>query len=89
VDERTRLKAEGRALVQDREPALQAITPENQKVYMTLKPRKNNQPVAQLVNQSCSFCRVQQDLAVINEARKGQHLAYCASCGRILVYKSA
>jgi uncharacterized protein len=89
IEERTRLKTEGRALIQDREQAQQQVTPESQKVYQALKPRKNNQPVAQLINQSCSFCRVQQDLAVINEARKGQHLAYCASCGRILVYKSS
>jgi hypothetical protein len=27
-------------------------------------------------------------MAITGEARKGQKLTYCGSCGRILVYKS-
>lgn len=87
IEERTRIKAEGSTLVKSRNALLPDITADSLKLYNSLKPRKNNQPIALLVNQSCSACRVQQDLAVVNEARKGQSTVYCSSCGRILAYR--
>lgn len=88
IEERTRVKAEGSALVKSREAILPDITADSLKIYNSLKPRKNNQPMALLVNQSCTACRVEQDLAVIIEARKGQKVVYCSSCGRMLAYGS-
>ncbi|MEZ4667346.1 MAG: hypothetical protein R3E39_05420 [Anaerolineae bacterium] len=88
IEERTRIKSEGSLLVKNREAVLLDVTPESLQTYNNLKVRKNNQPVALLVNQSCTACRVQQDLAVVTEARKGQKLVFCASCGRILAYRS-
>ena len=88
LDEQNKLQAEVEKQRQKREGALPPITPETLKVYNTLRPRKNNQPVALLIGGSCSVCRVEQDMAIIGEVRKGQKLTYCVSCGRILVYKS-
>jgi predicted nucleic acid-binding Zn-ribbon protein len=88
VDEQKRLKAEGSALLKSREQLLPTIEANTLKVYNNLKPRKNNQAVAVLVNQSCSVCRVQQDMNVIQGVRKGETLTYCSSCGRILIYRS-
>lgn len=88
LDEQNKLQAEVEKQRQKREGALPPITPETLKVYNTLRPRKNNQPVALLIGGSCSVCRVEQDMAIIGEVRKGQKLIYCVSCGRILVYKS-
>jgi hypothetical protein len=88
IEEQRRLQGENRSLLQKREAAIQDVTPDNLKLYNGMRPRKSNQPVALLVNQSCSFCRVEQDLSIISEARKGQKLTYCLSCGRILVYRS-
>jgi uncharacterized protein len=88
VEERTRIRSEGSALVKNRETLVTEIDPEHLKLYTSLKPRKNNQPVALLANQSCTACRVQQDLSIINEVRKGQRIVYCSSCGRILAYGS-
>lgn len=88
IEEQRRLQNENRALLQKREAALRDVTPDNLKLYNSMRPRKNNQPVALLVNQSCAFCRVEQDLSIISEARKAQKLTYCLSCGRILVYRS-
>ena len=88
VDEQKRLKAEGSALLKSREQLLPSIEANTLKVYNNLKPRKNNQAVAVLVNQSCSVCRVQQDMNVIQAVRKGETLTYCSSCGRILIYRS-
>jgi predicted nucleic acid-binding Zn-ribbon protein len=88
VDEQKRLKTEGSALLKSREQLLPSIEINTLKVYNNLKSRKNNQAVAVLVNQSCSVCRVQQDMNVIQAVRKGESLTYCSSCGRILIYRS-
>jgi uncharacterized protein len=88
IDEQKRLKSEGSALVKNREQLIPTIDPNIFKVYNSLRPRKNNQPVAVLVNQSCSVCRVQQDMNVIQEVRKSESLTYCSSCGRILIYRT-
>jgi predicted nucleic acid-binding Zn-ribbon protein len=88
IDEQKRLKSEGSALLKTREQLLPTIDPNILKVYNNLRPRKNNQPVAVLVNESCSVCRVQQDRNVIQEVRKSESLTYCSSCGRILIYRT-
>jgi uncharacterized protein len=88
LDEQKKLQSEIKAQQQKREGALPPITPDSLKTYNALRPRKNNQPIALLVNGSCSVCRVEQDMAVIGEVRKAQKLTPCSSCGRILVYKS-
>jgi predicted nucleic acid-binding Zn-ribbon protein len=88
LDEQKKLQGEVSLHQQKREEALPPVMPDSLKAYNTLRPRKNNQPVALLVNGSCSVCRVEQDMAVITEVRKAQKLVYCTSCGRILVYKS-
>jgi predicted nucleic acid-binding Zn-ribbon protein len=86
--EQSNLQKEVEQLQQKRKALLPPISPEILKVYNTLRLRKNNQPVALLIGGSCSVCRVEQDMAVTAEVRKGQKLTYCVSCGRILVYKS-
>jgi len=88
LDEQTKLQAEVEKQRQKREGALPPVEPEALKIYNNLRPRKNNQPVALLIGGSCSVCRVEQDMAVIGEVRKGQKITYCVSCGRILAYKS-
>ena len=88
LEEQTQLKSEVTQFRQKREDVLPDIAEESLKLYNTLKPRKNNQPVALLIEESCSACRVEQDRNVVAEARKAQKLIVCGSCGRILVYRS-
>lgn len=88
IDEQRQLKAHHANLAEKRETLLPTVTAESLRAYDNLKPRKNNQPVALLINQSCATCRVEQELAVITESRKDQRLIYCSNCGRILVYQS-
>jgi predicted nucleic acid-binding Zn-ribbon protein len=88
IDEQKKLHSDIKLFQQKRDGVLPQITPDSLKIYNNLRPRKNNQPIALLVNGSCSVCRVEQDMAVISEVRKGQKLIPCASCGRLLVYKS-
>ena len=88
LDEQATLKQGLPETSKRRQQALQDVNADGLKLYQSLKPRKHNQPVALLVNQSCSFCRVEQDLAIIREVRTGQKLTTCLSCGRILAYRS-
>lgn len=88
IDEQRQLKTHHANLAEKRGALLPNISTESLQIYNNLKPRKNNQPVALLINQSCATCRVEQELAVITEARKDQRLTYCSNCGRILVYQS-
>lgn len=88
IQEQTELRKERAEWIHVREQMLPAIDAEALKIYNTIRPRKNNQPVALLVNRSCSACRVELDMAVANEVRKAQKITYCTSCGRILAYKS-
>lgn len=88
IEEQKRLRSEGSALLKSREQLLPSIEAATLKIYNNLRPRKNNQPVAVLVNQSCSVCRVQQDLHIVQAVRKGDSLTYCGNCGRILIYRS-
>jgi uncharacterized protein len=87
LDEQGKLKSDYQGLGPKREHALAAVTPESLKEYNTLRPRKNNQPVALLAGESCSVCGVEQNRAIVSEVRKGQKLTYCLSCGRILASK--
>lgn len=88
LEDQSKLKVDLAALGQKRAELLPQISEDNLKAYNTLKPRKSNQPIALLVNESCSFCRVEQEMAIISEARRGRKLMHCSSCGRILVYRS-
>ena len=88
LDEQAKLKQGQPDVLKRLQQALVDVSPDSLKMYQSLKPRKHNQPVALLVNQSCSFCRVEQDLAIIKDTRAGQKLTTCLSCGRILAYRS-
>lgn len=88
ITEQGKIKTEVTGFQQKREQALTSVDSDSLKLYNALRPRKNNQPIALLVNQSCSVCRVEQNMTVIGEARKGQKLTLCSSCGRILLYRS-
>jgi hypothetical protein len=89
TDEQHQLQTSLNELVERRTKLLSTITAESLQIYKALKPRKNNQPVALLISQSCATCRVEQELAIITEARKDQQLIYCSNCGRILVYQGS
>lgn len=88
IDEQKRLKSEGSTLLKSREQLVPTIEAETFRVYNNLRRTKNNHAVAVLNNQSCSVCRVQQNMNVIQAVRKGEGLTYCSSCGRILIYRS-
>ncbi len=69
-----------------RQQALGKISPELQKQYFALKPRKGGQPVARMDGNSCTLCGVAQTLTAEREVRLGRRLITCANCGRILVH---
>lgn len=88
IVEQKRLKSEGSALLKSREQLVPTIDTETMRVYSNLRRSKNNHAVAVLNNQSCSVCRVQQNMNVIESVRKNESLTYCSSCGRILISRT-
>jgi uncharacterized protein len=87
IKEQADLKAKVESLQSKRQTALKEVTPESLKLYNTMKPRKNNQPMALMEDLSCQFCGVEQTMNIVQDVRRGQTLIACTSCGRILVYK--
>jgi uncharacterized protein len=86
LNEKARLEKQVATLQERRKDALKPITPDSLKVYMGLKPKKNNQPIAMMNGRSCTVCGVEQTSALEQEVRQGQKLIACPSCGRILVF---
>lgn len=70
-----------------RQTALKPVNPESLKLYNTLKPRKANQPMSLLDDNSCSLCGIEQTMNVVQQARHGNTLVPCINCGRYLVFK--
>ena len=85
--EKSQLESQVRDIRERREQSLEAIEPENVKLYETLRPRKHNQPMAIMEGNTCSICGVAQTMAVEREVRQGKQLVRCSNCDRILVYK--
>ncbi|MCC6484799.1 MAG: hypothetical protein IT209_08140 [Armatimonadetes bacterium] len=77
-----------RAARQDREPhesALQQSNPMLLRKYQSLRPKLQNQAVATITGNSCSVCHVHLPSHMIREARAGDDVVMCESCGRMLV----
>ncbi|MFO7322479.1 MAG: hypothetical protein DIU68_012165 [Chloroflexota bacterium] len=89
IDEQSALQREVASLREQREETMKAISPENLARYSSLRQSKKYQPVAIMTGNMCSACGVEQTKAIEREVLRGQSLATCLSCGRILVYKSA
>ena len=85
LQEQETLKSSLPRLEARRQEAFAQITPELQKQYLALKPRKGGQPVARMEGNSCALCGVSQTLTAEREVRLGRNLVACANCGRILV----
>lgn len=85
LHEQTQLQAQVAELKQRRQQVLTEVTPENLKIYTTMKPRKNHQPVALMQGNTCSICGVAQTVAIEQEVRRGTKLVTCSNCERILV----
>jgi uncharacterized protein len=88
LTEQSQLQSQMKTLQAQRTQALTQVTAENLQIYNNLRTKKNHQPMALMSSGSCTVCGVEQTMAIEREARSGQKLVNCLSCGRILVYKS-
>ncbi len=68
-----------------REAALCNISSESLTEYNALRPRKQGQAVAELVENTCKRCGVSQTSIKVQQVRQGHTLVHCDNCGRILV----
>jgi uncharacterized protein len=83
--EKAQLEQQVVDLKQQHKSALTQVTADNLKTYNSLKPRKNNQPVAPMNERTCTVCGIEQTSALAQEVRRGAVLVYCQGCERILV----
>lgn len=88
LEEQAQLESRLRQFKTKREQAAQGIKPETLKLYQTMRPRKNNQPVALMTGNTCGVCGVAQNMAVEREVRQGQAIVNCTNCGRILLSRA-
>ncbi len=84
LEEQAQLESRVRQLKTKHKQAVEAVKPESLKLYETMRPRKNNQPVALMTGNTCGLCGVAQNMAVEREVRQGQTIVTCPNCGRIL-----
>jgi predicted nucleic acid-binding Zn-ribbon protein len=80
------LQAEVKALQIQRTEATTNITPESLKIYTTMRSKKISEPISVLKGSTCTFCGVEDTMAVAQQVRQGQKLVFCTNCERILVY---
>ena len=85
LEEQSKLEEQIEHLKENRPQVLREVTPENRKLYDTMKVRKHNQPVAVMEGNTCSICGVAQTITIEREVRQGNSLVNCSNCGRILV----
>ena len=85
LDEQSKLENRIHQLNENREQVLRELTPENIKIYDTMKVKKHNQPIAVMEGNTCSICGVAQTVTIEREVRQGTRLVNCSNCGRILV----
>ena len=85
LDEQSKLENRIHQLNENREQVLRELTPENIKIYDTMKVKKHNQPIAVIEGNTCSICGVAQTVTIEREVRQGTRLVNCSNCGRILV----
>jgi uncharacterized protein len=85
LQEQAELQQSMQQLQEKRKEALKPVQPDSLKQYMTLKPRKANQPVSVLKGNSCTVCGIEQTMNVVQSVQRGDQLVPCINCGRILV----
>ncbi len=85
LDEKEQLDTQMDALRQQRQAALLPVSPDILATYKQLMQQKNGYAVARLDGQSCSVCRIEQTMAIVQEVRRGKTLVFCLGCGRILL----
>ena len=83
--EHAQLEAAVVQLKTDRKAILRTIEGEYRTLYKELRVKKGGRAVSALRDSSCSVCGVGQTTQVVEQARQGDILLFCSSCGRILV----
>lgn len=82
--ERDDLSARLIELAEQRSAREQTVEQADLRIYKDLRRRKGGTAVARLQRNICSSCHVQVPTSLAQQARQGDTLVFCGSCGRIL-----
>lgn len=83
--EEAKLKRHAVQIKGQRVTVVAALQPAEASIYEDLRKRKAGVAVAEISNGLCSACSVRIPTGTVSVAKAGVELAYCQSCGRILV----
>jgi predicted nucleic acid-binding Zn-ribbon protein len=70
--------------LEEREAAEAGITPEDLRLYQSLRKGPGSLAVAELQDDTCNACGVSLSASARQEVRNGPGLIRCRQCGRIL-----
>lgn len=84
VQERDDLSARLTELLELRAVREQVVERVDLSTYEDLRRRKKGTAVARLQRNLCTSCHVEVPSSVLQQARQGETLVFCGSCGRIL-----
>ena len=86
LEEQTQLTAEVAQHTQEQMQHRALLTPADLQLYDQLRRRKNGVAVTELDNDgACDGCGVEPTADVIRLLNRGEHIARCSNCERILV----
>ncbi len=69
---------------QRRQICTTAIDPANLELYRTLREKRQGKAIAKIEQGRCQGCHLSLPMSDLQQARSGEQLARCSSCGRIL-----
>ncbi len=84
VKDKQQIADDIRDAIRKRKESIAQIEPTYVKAYDALRVRMKGSPVAQLREENCGICGVEQTSMLLQQLRQGNHVIYCGSCGRIL-----
>jgi predicted nucleic acid-binding Zn-ribbon protein len=87
-DSATALRQRLEHLSAQRDPMLNALSPEARTTYLRLSKMRSGLALAEARDYSCLACRMKIRPQVFSDIRRGETIITCESCGRILYFKS-
>jgi predicted nucleic acid-binding Zn-ribbon protein len=84
AQEREALSARLTELSEMRADRLRAVREDDLRLYEDLRRRKGGTAIARLQRNLCLSCHVEVPSSLAQQARQGDTLVFCGSCGRIL-----
>ena len=85
VSERDSLASSVNKLLKERKTGLEEISPDLIKRYNKMRKPKAHRPIAELRDNACTICGIEQNSMVIAAMHRADDVVTCQHCGRMLI----